>query len=332
MLKYVRLSLLGLSIAITPQIFANTSTELATIDISELAQPTLPVTIEGNAPLWAYDASIVYSRVDFISRLGISDTPLGAADHARELILKLIRGNGSLVPEKLASKIEIKGLWHNTEKQRYHAVATLVRVPIENYLRETLINIDAKTEAALKVVENEDSNSIVKISQLANAIKLQQERVKFQKSMLKVDVTGRGLPKKWNINKLEQQQADLIASLVIEPAEFSSDVPVGRMTAMITRGLKSAQIKASQPGQGDFILKGQIHIDHEPDESGWMAGMGNMKIALFSKDSEEPLGSYQWDIRVLHIYPETAERRVVERAEYLLKKEMRSVLINISQQ
>jgi len=332
MLKYVRLSLLGLSIAITPQAFANKVIELDTIAISELAAPALPVTIEGDAPLWAYDTSIVYSRVDLISRLGTSETPLAAANHARGLILKLMQGKGDVVPQEFASQIKIEGVWHNLEKQRYHAVATLARVPVENYLRERLNDIDARTDTSLSIVAAEESSKLLRLSQLTKAIKLQTERNKLQKSMKKVDVTGRGLPKKWDLKKLEQQQAALIDGLVIEPGAIASDVSNDRMIAMISRGLKSAHIKKSTPDEAEFIIKGQLQISHEPDESGWMAGLGSMILSLYDRSSEEPVGSYQWDIRVLHIYPETAERRVVERAEYLLKKDMRAALINIAQQ
>ncbi len=297
------------------------------------ALPPLPQAESGPAPVWVEDPRLQFPRTDYLFRRGTGASAEAAAQQAYDKIATLFgAGPGQPLPDEIEQALEIAAIWHDTANGRYRAIATLDQNTAEDFLRRRITTLDDATERALKALETR-REPIVRIGLVAQALNQQKAREKFQKAMKKVDVTARGIPPRWKIDALEEQLEGYITALVILPAGDASDVPLDQMAEMIARGLKVARInRAASAKEADYILKGRLAISHAPDESGWMGGQGRLELDLYAPEGNTPIGHHQWAIDVIHLYPETAERRVVEKAEYLLKKEMRDVIIDMGRQ
>ncbi len=292
--------------------------------------PPLPEVSSGSAPLWVDDPRLQYPRTDYLSRRGRGASAEAAAQMAYDKILKLYQIEaGQPLPDELQKALEIAAIWQEEESGHYRALVTLRQKVAENYLRTRIAALDSATEEALKTADT-TSEPIVKLGMTGKALQYQQERARYQSSMKRVDVTARGIAPRWQIKALEQRLDGYITALAIHPAGAASDVALDVMANMITRGLKVAGIQQAPKERADYILSGRLSLSHAPDESGWMGGQGVLELTLTQPGSEQTLGSHRWEISVIHLYPETAERRVVEKAEYLLKKEMRDVLIEMA--
>ncbi len=294
--------------------------------------PSLPEVTTGDAPIWVEDPRLQFPRTDYLSRRGKGASASEAAQVAYNKILKLYQiGEGQPLPDEIAKALAIASIWKEGNGEHYRAIVTLKQKVAENYLRKKITALDEATAEATKIA-NTSPEAITKLGMTGKALEYQRARATYQAAMKRVDVTGRGVPPKWEIKKLSEALENYITSLTIHPSGDASDVTLEQMSNMITRGLKVAGIQATPRERADYILKGHLTISHAPDESGWMGGQGSLSLRLFQAGSDEAIGSHQWHINVIHLYPETAERRVVEKAEYLLKKEMRDVLIDMATQ
>ena len=311
-------------------VFALASGSLLSATASASQLPPFPEISQGAEPVWVSDPRLQFRRTDFLSRRGRGATAEEAVRAAYDKILQLYRvAEGGALPPEIDEALTVAGIWHDSANDEYRAIITLKQKAAENYLRAQIRALDKATRELLDRARSEQE-AIVKLGLVAKAEQLQSERAAWQKSMKKIDVTGQGIRAKWSAKKLNEEIDQIITGLAIQPAGGASDIAPDVMANMITRGLKVAGISAASAERADYILKGRLSVSHAPDESGWMGGLGTLDVELFRKGEEQPVGSYRWDINVLHIYPETAERRVVEKAEYLLKKEMRDVLITIA--
>ncbi len=311
-------------------VFALASGSLLGATASASQLPPFPEISQGAEPVWVSDPRLQFRRTDFLSRRGRGATAEEAVHAAYDKILQLYRvPEGGALPSEIEEALTVAGIWHDGANNEYRAIITLKQKAAENYPRAQIRTLDKTTRELLTRAKSEQE-PIVKLGLVAKAEQLQNERAAWQKSMKKIDVTGQGIRAKWKVKTLNEEIDQIITKLAIQPAGDASDVSPDVMASMITRGLKVAGISAASAEKADYILKGRLAISHAPDESGWMGGLGTLEVELFKKGEEQPIGSYQWDINVLHLYPETAERRVVEKAEYLLKKEMRDVLITIA--
>ncbi len=320
MLKFITYVALA-ALAITSSVHAETK-----------HNTVLPNTATGPAPLWVDDPSVQFSRIDYLTRRGRADNAQSAADEAQNKLIQLLRyDENTLIDDALLASIGIKGVWHNSEKNNYRAIAIMPRKEAEQLLRQTIITLDDNTTTAIKA-RADDSTTITQLRLTAQALQYQKERSFYQASMKKVDVTGRGIAPNWDVKKLDKELDTLVTGLSITAKGDVSDISIDRMKKMLERGFKVAGVTVHTTTDTDYTLTGCLTISHKPDPSGWMLGMGVLEVDLYDKTSAKTIGKYQWNIEVTHLYPETAERRVIERAEYLLKKEMHNVLIAIALQ
>ena len=299
---------------------------------SVAAMPPIPEATTGAAPLWVDDPRLQFPRTDYLSRRGRGDSAQAAAQDAYQKIVHLYRiAEGQRLPEAIENALTVAAIWHDSANQQYRAIITLRQKAAENYLRTKISELDSQTESALQAAARA-ADPFTQLGLISKALHDQKTRAGYQSAMKKVDVTARGVPAKRDIDALKKMQEEQLTSLRIHPVGAASDVPLDVMSNMISRGLKVANIVPVAKAQADYLLKGHLSVSHAPDESGWMGGQGVLTLSLTKVGADAIINSHQWDINVIHLYPETAERRVVEKAEYLLKREMRQVLIDMAMQ
>lgn len=102
------------------------------------------------------------------------------------------------------------------------------------------------------------------------------------------------------------------------------------MANLLTGGLKTAGLTPADTGHADYLLRGKLTIDPKRLPNNWVSGQGVLHIELAEKIAGLSRGEKRWEIEMPGLDEETAVRRVTEKAEFTLKKEMRNVLLEIA--
>ncbi|MFC1749169.1 hypothetical protein ACFL2V_10230, partial [Pseudomonadota bacterium] len=219
--------------------------------------------------------------------------------------------------------------WHNIESNTHHALAVLPRNTGKAFLRNEIRRLD-KTTGDLIDQGQADGDSFSQLGMMAKAWRAQQVRSSLQKTMTRADLTGRGMKPKWRLRDMEKDIDSILKSLRIYPTGIEDDVNAPTMTHMLKGALKVAELTPSDLSLADYIIRAAVDVSIIGEENGWALGHGAIKVALSNKAEDAPRGSRQWELQTPGLQEEHAMRRVMEKTEYMLKKNMRNILIDMA--
>ncbi len=232
---------------------------------------------------------------------------------------------------RVLRKIKVAEVWHDAEKGVYHALATLARNTGKGYLVKQVKLLDERTLGLIKEARNANTDPLIQAGKLAKAWRVQQLRAAFQTSLKKADLTGRGIKSEWNPDSLAQDAGGLLTTLQIEATGLAEDMNAHRVSTMLQGGLRVAGIKPPV-NEPDYIMRGTLDVKIIGERNSWAVGGGELKLALTDNVTGEVRGTKTWNIEVPGLDEEAAIRRVYEKTEYMLKVNMRNILLEISMQ
>lgn len=299
-------------------------------------------------PDWVNGDSANYGRIEYITMKSSADTAEQARQQARDKIIALFTyldvdtGDNSnsatqssnlaaaAAPE-IASETKIVDEWQNPTTKTYYAFAALLRKHGESYMNNTIPQLDQQTSQLMETMAKKDADPLRKIGLLAKAVRAQQQRQHLQKSMRVVDLTGRGIKPVWDIVRLQADLEEQLKQLKIRPSGLSESTDeAAAMTAMLSGGLKTAGLIPTDASHADYLLKGKLTITPKRLPNNWVSGEGVLHIELAENVAGLNRGEKTWNIEQPGLDEDVATRRVNEKAEFLLKKEMRNVLLEIA--
>ena len=112
--------------------------------------------------------------------------------------------------------IEIVDTYHDHETHQRYALAALSKQKAREQFSQKIRQLDSATQRAIDSA-NIGKNDLKKARSAQQAIQLQTERIAHQASLQVVDASGRGIPPKWALNKLEQDLEDILSHISIYP-------------------------------------------------------------------------------------------------------------------
>lgn len=233
--------------------------------------------------------------------------------------------------KRVLSKIKIAEVWLDAEKGVYHALATLARNTGKGYLVKQVKRLDKRTLALIKEARNADTDPLTQAGKMAKAWRVQQLRAAFQISLKKADLMGRGIKSDWNPKTLAQDAGGLLTTLQIETTGLVEDLNAQRVSTMLQGGLRVAGINPPV-NEPDYTMRGTLDVKIIGEKNSWAVGGGELKLALTDNVTGEIRGIKVWNIEVPGIDEKAALRRVYEKTEYMLKVNMRDILLEISMQ
>ena len=323
-----------------------------------VAQAAIP---SGPQPTWVTGESSDYPRVDFITSRTQADTVEQASQQALanisrhflidtteyempveqavvgagyELITTNLPDTALTVasPEvrRVLTKIKIVAQWFDSTNNRYHALAALPRNAGRGYLDNQIKALDEKTREYMQAARS-NPDPFIQAGKIAMAWRCQQLRGKMQDAMHVVDLTARGIAAEYKLNLMKKDAINLITTLQIEPSGLTGEMNAARVTTMIMGGLTTAGLRPTNV-HPDYIMSGTLETSIIGERNGWAIGHGLLKLVLADKVTSEVRGSKTWEIEVPGLDGNAAIRRVYEKTEYKLKKDMRDLLMEMAMQ
>jgi len=323
-----------------------------------VAQPAIP---SGPQPTWVTGESSDYPRADYItsrtqaatieqasqqalaniSRHFLIDTTeyempveqaVVGADY--ELITTNLPDTALTVasPEvrRVLAKIKIVAQWFDSTNNHYHTLAALPRNAGRGYLDSQIKALDEKTREYMQAARS-NPDPFIQAGKIAMAWRCQQLRGKMQDAMHVVDLTARGIAAEYKLNLMKKDAINLITTLQIEPSGLAGEMNAARVTTMIRGGLATAGLRPTNVNS-DYIMSGTLETAIIGERNGWAIGHGQLKLVLADKVTSEVRGTKTWEIEVPGLDGNAAIRRVYEKTEYKLKRDMRDLLMEMAMQ
>ncbi len=231
---------------------------------------------------------------------------------------------------RVLDKIKIVDQWFDSETNTYHALAAMPRNTSKGYLQSQIQLLDEKTLEYMKAARS-SPDPFVQAGQIAMAWRSQQLRSKMQQSMQQADLTGRGIESEFNLTLMKQDANNLLTTLQIEPAGLAGEMNAKQVATMIKGGLLTSDLKPTDTN-ADYVMRGTLEAAVIGERNGWALGHGKLNLVLSDKTTGEVRGTTQWEVEVPGLDENAAIRRVYEKTEYKLKKDMRNILMEMAMQ
>lgn len=298
-------------------------------------------------PDWINSESANYGRIEYITKKADANNAEQARQEARDKIIALFTyvdpnssGNttktssaaliATAAPE-IVSSITIVDEWQSPDTKTYYALAAMQRKHGESYMKTKIPQLDQETQKTIDTAAIKNIDPLRRTGFLAKALRAQKQRQYLQQSMRTVDVTGRGIKPVWDVVRIEADLEEQLKQLKIQPVGASDDKSESQLMAnLLTGGLKTAGLTPADGNHADYLLKGKLSIDPKRLPNNWVSGQGVLHIELAEKIAGLGRGEKRWEIEMPGLDEEAAARRVTEKAEFTLKKEMRTVLLEIA--
>ncbi len=230
--------------------------------------------------------------------------------------------------ERILDKIAVVDQWYDNSSNTYHALGALARNTSLGYLRSQITMLDANTTDFLKSA-SENNDPLSKMGLTALAWRSQQLRASMQESMRDIDLTRRGIEPQWKLENLSKDINALLVNLKIFPSGVTGDVNATAISNALNSALKIADITPATKEKADYTLSATVESSIIGEKNGWAVGQGTINLTIADKKNNQR-NHKQWNLNVPGINEDAALRRVLEKSEYSLKKEMRNNLIDMA--
>lgn len=280
----------------------------------------------GEQPKWLTTESPRFPRIDYFSRRGQGKNP-EAADHAaEEKLIKLLNPSGDIPIDSIPalSELQVLDRWLDNSSNTYWSYLGLPQQSAADHLRAHVQQLDDNTTAAIDLSQS-STDPLQKIGAAHRAFELQQRRAIFQEAFKTVDLTGRGAAPRWQLDELDTRLQALIDQVQISAGSDLNSPHGERLQQMLRAAFKTANI--TQAGQGDFVMQASLDIAEERQENNWILARGVLKLSLLDANNLAPRGEKEWQIDIMGLTANSAISRVLEKAEFRLKKNMRTTLV-----
>ena len=230
--------------------------------------------------------------------------------------------------QRILDKIKVVDQWHDDKNNTDYALAVLPRNTGLGYLRSQIQMLDTNTDDYMKNAD-EATDPLTKMGMVALAWRSQQLRESLQESMVNTDLTRHGIRPKWELKKLDKDINELLVNLNIYPSGVAGDTNEAAITDALNSALKITDITPAKKEKADYLLSATVESSIIGEENGWAVGQGKVHLTISDKANKER-NHKDWTLKVPGINEDGALRRVLEKSEYTLKKEMRNSLIDMA--
>lgn len=307
------------------------------------------------APDWVSGASAQYKTAQYLIGQGQADSQEQAKDRARADLSKIFQVaiNADSIDiqkytsdpvaaeqyenqasrrittrtEQIIRGIQIAELWQDPVNKTYHALAVLPRLQTASSLRQQISALD---EATGKHVEQsrQQSDVFLKIAAASQAVDAQLERNALQRSLQIVDITGRGQAPMWDSTQLNNDLDELLKRVRI--ATIVVDGSVSGLEAVVAGAVAQAGFMIETGQHPDFVLQAQMKLADLGLTEGWYWQRGVLEVTLSEVDANRVRGSKRWNIKSNAPDQESALKRALNQTDAILKKELRSAIIDMA--
>ncbi len=224
--------------------------------------------------------------------------------------------------KKVIRGATIAETWQDPQTGVWHALATLSRQATALSLRQEIATLDEATR--IKVQQARDAADLLAaIAAARESVDYQVERAAVQRMLQVVDLTGQGVPTRWELARLRADLDSLTARMTIRPEGRGND------SAPLSQALAGAVSQAGftvNQTDGQYHLIAELNLENLGQIEGWYWDRGMLEIVLRDPDGHER-GTRRWEVKASARDPGTSRRRALDEAASILERELRSTLL-----
>ena len=224
--------------------------------------------------------------------------------------------------DKVIQGARIAETWVDEKVFTHHALAVLDRKQAGSNIRQEISRLDDETDVEINRSRSQ-SDPLLSMAALNNAMNLQQQRRALQTSLKVIDLSGRGKPSQWNMADLRGQLETKLQALRIATAVDKD--PLGRLD----QAMKSAMGNAGFPsvnGGGDFTLVANLDVQDLGMREGWYWLRGKLSVKLIEA-SGKVRGRKQWPLKVSALQRNDSESRLMTQVSKKLNQELKPAIL-----
>jgi hypothetical protein len=229
--------------------------------------------------------------------------------------------------DQIVRGIQIAEAWQDPRSKAHHALATLPRLQAAMGLRQEVERLDAATRGYVNQARN-TQDLLAQVASASRALDAQRERDAFQRALQVVDVTGRGVDPEFNSGQLASDLAALLKRVRMKPqaAPGSQD----GLERMLSAALSAAGFVPEAGDSAPYVLVGSLQLDDLGLIDGWYWTRGTLEVQLAEASSGKVRGNKRWEIKTSSPQKATAQRRALDEADAVLKKELRPAILRFA--
>lgn len=229
--------------------------------------------------------------------------------------------------DKVLTGVLIAQTWQDKKTSVHYAMAVLSRTHAANNLRQEIGRLDRATTMYVKRAQGE-GDILRKVRSASLALDAQVARRAQQRSLRVVDSSGVGSPPHWEIAKLNSDLEELLRRVRISP-KVEADT-TGKLSESVNNALAVSGFRINLGDAGEFVLNAKLDLEDLGLRDGWYWTRGVLEIALKERVSGRARGSIRWAIKAAGKTASDAQQRIANKADSLLKRQMKSAIIKFA--
>jgi hypothetical protein len=229
--------------------------------------------------------------------------------------------------EQIVRGIQLGDAWQDPQTKSYYALAVLSRSQAAMGLRAEIERLDAATRGYVDQARN-SPDLLAQVASASRAVDTQRDRDAVQRTLQVIDVTGQGVPAEQNSGQLASDLAALLKRLHMKPQAASGSQD--GLERMLSAALSSAGFVPEAGESAPYVLTGSLQLDDLGLIDGWYWMRGTLEVQLAETASGKVRGNKRWEIKTSSPQKATAQRRAIDEADEVLKRELRPAILGFA--
>lgn len=229
--------------------------------------------------------------------------------------------------EQIVRGIQIAELWRHPQTRTQHALAVLPRLQAAMGLRQEIEKLDAATRSYVQQARNAP-DLLQQVAAAGHALETQIERDASQQTLRVIDVTGHGVEPEFNSGKLAVDLDALLKRVRMKPQIAPGTQPA--LEGLLSGALSAAGFVPDAGANAPYLLVGSMQLDDLGQVEGWYWVRGTLEVQLAETASGKVRGTQRWEIKTSSRDQATAQRRALDQADSILKKELKPAILKFA--
>lgn len=233
----------------------------------------------------------------------------------------------TVTTDQIVHGIQVPELWRDPRTGTYYAMAVLPRMQTANSLRQEIEARDTATERYIAASRGTD-DMLLKVAAADRALEAQVRRSAYQKALKVVDVSGVGVPPRWNAMTLRIDLDKLLRRMHI--AAQAGDSPLPGLKDDLAGALSAAGFLVDTGTTPDYVLEASLDATEPELLEGWYWIRGTLYVRLVNPTDGQVRGTRQWFVKVSARQPTVTRQRLQAQVRDILKHDLRETLIGFA--
>ncbi len=226
--------------------------------------------------------------------------------------------------QRVLEGVRIAEIWRDPEGV-HHALAVIDRLGESERLRSEIGALDQLIARAVARARGADA-LLSRIGAAAQAVQAQTRRDALQQDLRVLDITGIGVPARYERSRLQADFAELAARLRIA-SEADAD-PIGNLASVLHGAVRHAGFINAGTDDADYRLLSSLTLDASVAD-GWHWVTGMLELRLLDS-AGQVIGSERFPVKASGRQASLARQRALSEVDRVLRGKLRDTVIGFA--